>query len=222
MAHRRTRKRPRQDLQNAQTNAATKPRDNIPKSMVIRIGAGEVGPSMSQLVKDVREMMEPHTASRLKERKRNKLRDYTTMCGPLGVTHLFLFSRSEKGNVNMRLAITPRGPTFHFRVEKYSLSKDVMKAQKHPKSGIQIHQNPPLVCPLLPYHSAWQHLTGFCEARYEQFSNARLVHRAFIECHSETSRTTLDNRLPIPLPSHLPSNYTTLLNSSRSSGKSRN
>ena len=37
-----------------------------PKSMVIRIGAGQVGSSMSQLAKDVRSMMEPDTASRLK------------------------------------------------------------------------------------------------------------------------------------------------------------
>lgn len=37
-----------------------------PKSMVIRVGAGEVGPSVSQLVQDVRTMMEPDTAVRLK------------------------------------------------------------------------------------------------------------------------------------------------------------
>ena len=37
-----------------------------PKSMVIRIGAGEVGPSVSQLAHDVRNMMEPGTASRLR------------------------------------------------------------------------------------------------------------------------------------------------------------
>ena len=37
-----------------------------PKSMVIRMGAGEIGPSVSQLVRDVRLMMEPDTASRLK------------------------------------------------------------------------------------------------------------------------------------------------------------
>ena len=39
-----------------------------PKTMVIRAGAGEVGPSVSQLVKDVRLMMEPDTASRLRVR----------------------------------------------------------------------------------------------------------------------------------------------------------
>ena len=37
-----------------------------PKSMVIRMGAGEVGSSVSQLVKDVRTMMQPDTASRLR------------------------------------------------------------------------------------------------------------------------------------------------------------
>lgn len=36
--------------------------------MVIRMGAGDVGSSVSQLVKDVRSMMEPGTASRLKVR----------------------------------------------------------------------------------------------------------------------------------------------------------
>ena len=46
--------------------AATKPGDRSPKSMVIRIGAGEIGPSVSQLVKDVRMAMEPDTAIRLK------------------------------------------------------------------------------------------------------------------------------------------------------------
>jgi ribosome biogenesis protein SSF1/2 len=116
--------------------------------MVIRIGAGEVGPSVSQLVKDVRLMMEPGTASRLKERRANRLRDYLTMAGPLGVSHLLLFSRSESGNTNMRLAITPRGPTLHFNVEKYSLCKDVRKALKHPKGGAKEYLTAPLVCPL--------------------------------------------------------------------------
>jgi len=114
--------------------------------MVIRIGAGEVGPSVSQLAKDVRSMMEPGTASRLKERRANKLRDYVTMCGPLGVSHLLLFSRSEKsGNTNLRLAVTPRGPTLHFLVEKYSLCKDIRKALKHPRGGGKEYLTAPLV-----------------------------------------------------------------------------
>lgn len=69
------------------------------------------------------------------------------MAGPLGVSHLLLFSRSDAGNTNFRMAITPRGPTLTFRVEKYSLCKDVMKSQRHPKAaggGVE-HLTPPLV-----------------------------------------------------------------------------
>ncbi|KAK5109020.1 hypothetical protein LTR62_007568 [Meristemomyces frigidus] len=127
-------------------NVPSKPGERKPKSMVIRIGASEVGPSVTQLVRDVRSMMEPETATRLRERRSNKLRDYTTMAGPLGVTHLLLFSRSNNGNTNMRLALTPRGPTLHFRVEKYSLCKDVHKSMRRPKSGAnENHVTAPLL-----------------------------------------------------------------------------
>ncbi|KAK7717876.1 rRNA-binding ribosome biosynthesis protein [Botryosphaeria dothidea] len=122
-----------------------KPNDGSPKSMVIRVGAGEVGSSVSQLVKDMRLVMEPGTAARLKERKSNKLRDYTTMAGPLGVTHLMLFSKSGSGNTNLRLAKTPRGPTLHFRVEKYSLCKDIQRSQKHYRSGGHEYHTAPLL-----------------------------------------------------------------------------
>ncbi|KAL4771447.1 Brix domain-containing protein [Aspergillus nidulans var. acristatus] len=116
-----------------------------PKSMVIRIGGSRVGSSVSQLVKDVRLMMEPDTAVRLKERKSNRLRDYAVMAGPLGVTHFLLFSKSSSGNTNMRLALTPRGPTLNFKVESYSLCRDVEKALKRPRGGGQDHKTPPLL-----------------------------------------------------------------------------
>ncbi|CAI6339976.1 unnamed protein product [Periconia digitata] len=125
--------RRKQSVQDKQ--AAQKPHENNPKSMVIRIGAGEVGSSVSQLVQDMRQVMQPETALKLKERRANKLRDYTVMAGPLGVTHLLLFSRSEAGNTNLRLAKIPHGPTLHFRVDKYSLAKDIFKSMKHPRTG---------------------------------------------------------------------------------------
>jgi ribosome biogenesis protein SSF1/2 len=131
-----------------------------PKSMVIRIGAGEVGPSVSQLATDVRRVMEPGTASRLKERRANHLKDYVTMAGPLGVSHLLLFSRSESGNTNLRIALTPRGPTLHFRIEKYSLTKDIQKAQRHPRGGGKEYNTPPLVC--LRYSPKRRDATDLC------------------------------------------------------------
>lgn len=145
MARRRTKKRTHVGAHNGPTNAVPTQANKGPKSMVIRIGAGEVGPSISQLVKDVRAMLEPNTASRLKERRSNRLRDYTAMAGPLGVSHLLLFSRSTAGNTNLRLAVTPRGPTMHFRVERYSLSKDVAKAQRHASGSGKEYLTPPLL-----------------------------------------------------------------------------
>lgn len=147
MARKQIKKRPQQGahpgVAPAPGNAPSKPGSRNPKSMVIRIGAAQVGPSVTRLVHDVRTVLEPQTAVRLRERRTNKLRDYTAMAGPLGVTHLLLFSKSEKrdgsgsGNVNLRLAVTPRGPTMHFRVEGYSLCKDVMKAQRRPRSAVK-------------------------------------------------------------------------------------
>jgi ribosome biogenesis protein SSF1/2 len=67
------------------------------------------------------------------------------MAGPLGVSHLLLFSRSNSGNTNLRVALAPRGPTLHFRVEKYSLCKDVTKAQKHPRGGGKEYHTAPLL-----------------------------------------------------------------------------
>lgn len=129
-----------------------------PKSFVIRIGAGGVGSSVSQLTADVRRVLEPNTASRLKERRANRLKDYVVMAGPLGITHLLLFSRSESGNTNLRIALSPRGPTMNFRVEKYSLAKDVQNAQRRPKGSAKEQLAPPLVSNLelhlsLPKHS---------------------------------------------------------------------
>jgi hypothetical protein len=69
MARRRMKKRT-QPVQNESTNQknGAGAMNRSPKSMIIRIGAGEVGSSVSQLVKDFRSMMEPDTASRLKVR----------------------------------------------------------------------------------------------------------------------------------------------------------
>ncbi|KAH7127501.1 Brix domain-containing protein [Dactylonectria macrodidyma] len=145
MARKRTKKRTHMGANNPEVDAPGHANARDPKSMVIRIGAGEVGSSVSQLATDVRRVMEPGTASRLKERRGNRLRDYAVMAGPLGVTHLMLFSRSESGNTNLRMALAPRGPTLNFRVEKYSLCKDVQRAQRHSKGGGKEYITPPLL-----------------------------------------------------------------------------
>ncbi|KAJ2759596.1 rRNA-binding ribosome biosynthesis protein, partial [Coemansia nantahalensis] len=46
----------------------------VPKALVVK--SGEVGRAVATLVGDVRQVMEPNTAIRLRERKTNKIKDY--------------------------------------------------------------------------------------------------------------------------------------------------
>lgn len=105
--------------------------------MVLRLTpTSAAGPSLTNLTHDFRLLMSPDTAARLRERRANRLKDYLAMTGPLGVTHLFMFSRSKVGgNVHLRVALTPRGPTLTYRVENYALARDVAGAQKRSRNA---------------------------------------------------------------------------------------
>ncbi|KAI7908331.1 Brix domain-containing protein [Cokeromyces recurvatus] len=117
--------------------------NKIPKSFVMR--SGIVGSSITSLVRDVRRIFEPHTASHLRERRSNRLKDFVMVAGQLGVTHFLIFSRTEK-KINLRIARVPRGPTLTFRVAEYALAKDCLALQKNPKtSDIVYHKSPLLV-----------------------------------------------------------------------------
>lgn len=104
----------------------------VPKSFVVRSGS-DISKSGAQLVRDLRKVMEPNTASRLKERRANKVKDYLAMAGPLGVSHISLISETES-SMNLRLGKFPRGPTLYFRILAYTLAGDVRAAAKRPKS----------------------------------------------------------------------------------------
>ena len=108
------------------------------------IRGGRVGKSVTTLVRDVRRIMEPNTATRLQEREKNKLRDYLTMAGPLGVSHMLIFNQSDAG-INMRVLRCPRGPTVTFRVNKYSLASDIMHSSRRPIAPGTEFTTPPLL-----------------------------------------------------------------------------
>ena len=75
---------------------------------------------MKPLEADLRKMMSPNTASNLRESKRNSMRDFVDLAGPLGVTHFFLLSATA-GASYLRLARAPRGPTLALRYMKDNL-----------------------------------------------------------------------------------------------------
>nr|CAG4636128.1 EOG090X0508 [Eubosmina coregoni] len=90
---------------------------------------GNVGKYIEDLMKDFRRVMEPNTASSLKGAEKNSIKDFVSIAGPLHVTHLVMFSRTELAPY-MRIGRMPHGPTLTFKVLEYALSKDVVSIQK--------------------------------------------------------------------------------------------
>ncbi|XP_051988576.1 suppressor of SWI4 1 homolog [Xyrauchen texanus] len=115
---------------------------NVPHTFVFH--RGQIGKNVGQLVMDMRRVMEPFTANTLKVRKKNVLKDFVTVAGPLGVTHFSIFSKTEN-SVNMRLARLPKGPTLYFRVAKYTLIKDVVSSLKRHRMHEQQFSHHPLL-----------------------------------------------------------------------------
>lgn len=75
--------------------------------------------------------MEPYTASSLKITKKNSLRDFVSVAGPLSVTHLIIATETENDGY-LKIIRLPRGPTMYFKIEEFSLNKDVVSALKKP------------------------------------------------------------------------------------------
>jgi ribosome biogenesis protein SSF1/2 len=117
---------------------ATKP----PRSFVLH--RGTVGRYVQQLVLDTRKIMEPCTASHLKVRRNNVLKDFVHIAGPLGVTHLIVFTKSEV-SVNLRIARLPRGPTLTFQVLSFSLMADVLSSLKKPRNPKSQYKHPAML-----------------------------------------------------------------------------
>lgn len=95
------------------------------------INRGTLGKNASELMLNFRKVMEPYTASRLKVRRKNVVKDFVSVAGLLHVTHLVVFTKTEQA-IYMRLARLPRGPTLTFRVENYALARDVISSLKKP------------------------------------------------------------------------------------------
>jgi ribosome biogenesis protein SSF1/2 len=75
---------------------------------------GDVSNHVQDLERDVRSIFEPFTASQLKVRKYNSIKDYLQVCGIFGVTNIWAFGQTKAG-VNLRVGRVPRGPSVTFR-----------------------------------------------------------------------------------------------------------
>jgi len=118
----------------------------VPRSAVIR--RGKVEAEVIELENDLRKLMKPYTAARLKEEANNrklKLQDYATkLSSSFGVTHLIALSQNGS-RIFVRMARSPTGPTLGFHIRQFSLMKDVVKSQKRPYSNPNIYNSPAVV-----------------------------------------------------------------------------
>ena len=114
----------------------------VPKSLVVT--RGTMAAQLTGLEADVKKMLLPHTAQNLRTRKSNTLKDFVSVCGPLGVSHLVMLSATSAASY-LRIARTPHGPTVTFRVESYALTRDVVSVQRRPREPGHAFTHPPLV-----------------------------------------------------------------------------
>uniref|UniRef100_A0A2P2JUA0 Brix domain-containing protein n=2 Tax=Rhizophora mucronata TaxID=61149 RepID=A0A2P2JUA0_RHIMU len=128
--------------------------DKVPKSFVF--SRGKLPGPLRQLQMDLRKLMLPHTALKLKEKKRNNLKDFLNVAGPMGVTHFLILSKTHAGPF-LRVARTPQGPTLTFKMHEYSLAADVARSQLHPRCPQDLFKNSPLIV-LSGFSSGEQHL----------------------------------------------------------------
>jgi len=113
-----------------------------PHSFVVH--RGKTGKFVQELAKDFRQVMEPYTASNIKVRPKNVIKDFVHVAGLLKVSHLVMFTKTALGPY-MKISRFPRGPTLTFRVQDYTLGRDVRSSLKRQVTYAKQFANHPLL-----------------------------------------------------------------------------
>jgi ribosome biogenesis protein SSF1/2 len=114
----------------------------VPRTMIFR--RGNVGDSVKSLIEDLRWVMSPNTAKRLKERKKNNLQDFLRVASALHVSHFMTLTQTALA-LHLRISRLPRGPTVIFRVLSFSTMNALRATQKQPNGYGAEYNNAPLV-----------------------------------------------------------------------------
>ncbi|KIY97428.1 Peter Pan-like protein [Monoraphidium neglectum] len=125
-----------------------------PRTFVFK--RGKHGALLSPLEADLRRMMLPNTALNLRESKRNQMKDFVSVAGPLGVSHFMILTATDSSSY-LRVAKAPRGPTLTARIKGYSLVRDVASSLQRPRMPPNAFKSAPLVV-LNGFQGGGQHL----------------------------------------------------------------
>uniref|UniRef100_A0A182MR80 Brix domain-containing protein n=1 Tax=Anopheles culicifacies TaxID=139723 RepID=A0A182MR80_9DIPT len=115
---------------------------NAPHTFVIR--RGERCASIARLSRDFRRMMEPFTATHLRERRINKVKDFVHLSGFFHVSHMCVFSLSSQ-TLSLKIIRMPKGPTLTFKLHQYTLAKDVISNTRKQFVDDECFKTAPLV-----------------------------------------------------------------------------
>eukprot|EP00922_Rhytidocystis_sp_ex-Travisia-forbesii_P027397 GHVS01040137.1.p1 GENE.GHVS01040137.1~~GHVS01040137.1.p1 ORF type:complete len:530 (+),score=44.57 GHVS01040137.1:123-1712(+) len=148
--------------------------DKIPKCFVVGKGLS-VDMSADQLVNDLRNVMRPWCSTKLRRNRKQSVKDFIAVSGPLGVTHLQMVTQASKrirtgsaaldtagellgqldesanqllkfGNkIYWKICGLPTGPTLTFEILEYSNCKDIIKSQKRPRNCTEDFNTSPLI-----------------------------------------------------------------------------
>ncbi|XP_014280592.1 protein Peter pan isoform X2 [Halyomorpha halys] len=88
--------------------------------------------------------MEPFTATNLRPRKSNSIKDFVAVTGVLHVSHMVILTQTVLSPY-LRIIRVPRGPTLTFKIHNYTLSTDVLSSLRKQYAFNKIFLNSPLV-----------------------------------------------------------------------------
>lgn len=80
----------------------------------------------------------------LQEKRRNNLKDFLNVAGPMGVTHFLMLSKTDTAPY-LRVSRTPQGPTLTFKIHEYAFAADIAQSQLRPRCPPDLFKNSPLV-----------------------------------------------------------------------------
>ena len=115
---------------------------DIPRSIVVT--HGKSNRLLKELVDNLRKVMSPHTALKLKERKKASMKDYISVAGSLKVSHILSVTQATK-TPTLKIARMPQGPTLSFRLQSYALNNQIRSSQKNKLDYMLALKHAPLV-----------------------------------------------------------------------------
>jgi len=94
---------------------ATEPNEIVeaPHSFIIHRGLS--CPHIIDLTLDFRRIMEPFTATNLKESRMNRIKDFVSLSGFFHVSHMAIFNKAAT-QLSFKVLRLPRGPSLTFKV----------------------------------------------------------------------------------------------------------